>query len=74
MMPNLTTPSFSTVCDSTQSDVYCPMSTRCLDSGHALQVKDMSGQEPNGLAECTLLCHLDGMPGTNLIFTRHLRY
>jgi len=40
--------------------------THCLVSGHALQVKDMSGQESNGLAEC-LLCPLDGMPVTNLI-------
>ena len=27
----------------------------------------MSGQEYNGLAECSLLCLLDGMPATNLI-------
>jgi len=36
-------------------------------SGHALQVKDMSGQEPNGLAECSLLCPPDGMLVTNII-------
>ena len=40
--------------------------THCLDSGHALQVKDMSGQEPNGLAECSFLCLLDRMLVTNL--------
>jgi hypothetical protein len=27
----------------------------------------MSGQESDGLAECSLLCPLDGMPMTNII-------
>jgi hypothetical protein len=52
-----------------QSDVHweCPILTHRLVSGHALQVKDMSGQESNGLAECSLLRPPDGMPVTNLI-------
>jgi hypothetical protein len=69
-MLNLMTPSFSTVRDSTLA-IRCalrmPILIHCLVSGHALQVKDMSGQESNGLAECSLLYLLDGMPVANLI-------
>ena len=66
-MLNLTTPSFSTVRDSTKLEFESFILTHCLVSGHALQVKDMSGQESNGLAECSLLCPLDRMPVTNII-------
>jgi len=34
-------------------------------SGHALQVKDMSGQEPNGLAECICAKDYQGVPYRN---------
>ncbi|KAH9995799.1 caspase domain-containing protein [Russula vinacea] len=34
-------------------------------SGHALQAKDMSGYDTNGLAECSLLCLVGGMSVTN---------
>jgi hypothetical protein len=34
----------------------CSVLTRCLVSGHALQVEDWSEYKPNGLIECSLLC------------------
>jgi hypothetical protein len=37
----------------------------CLVSGHAVQVKDMSGYEQSGFAECWLLCFLGGVPVAN---------
>ena len=42
--------------------------TPCLVSGHALQVKDLSGYKLSGLAGCLLLCFLSGMPATNGIY------
>jgi hypothetical protein len=65
-MLDLTTP-FSFIVRITLglSDVHRLLLTHCLVSGHALQAKDMSGYEPNGLAECSLLCLLGGIPVTN---------
>ena len=34
----------------------CPVLTNCLDSGHALQVGDLSQYKPNGRIDCSLLC------------------
>jgi hypothetical protein len=39
-----------------------------LVSGHGVQIKDMDGDESDGLDECSLLCLLSGMPVINGIF------
>jgi hypothetical protein len=43
----------------------CVILTLYLVSGHGIQIKDMDGDESDGLDECMLLCLFLGIPVTN---------
>ena len=55
-------------------DFFFFSSTPGLVSGHAIQIKDLNGDEPDGLDECPFFpCIFSGMPVMNEII-RYLRH